>query len=101
MQFFTGHGDFQFYLHRFTLRPTSVCRYCSADDTSGPADDIPHRLFICPRYVNLRADFCRQIGVVPTTTNELTGVLHTRVGFDAFETFATQIVRLNAPPPDQ
>lgn len=50
-QVITGHGNFQTYLHRFKIAPSSTCMHC----TAGEEDDVEHTLFKCQAYENIRS----------------------------------------------
>jgi hypothetical protein len=63
-QYLSGHGDFRAYLHRFALRPDSLCGVCSSPDT------VHHRLISCPLFADHRSSFQELVGQSPTTLED-------------------------------
>lgn len=51
-QFFTGHGDFEQYLHKFKIKTSPLCTICNEDIN----DTAQHTFFDCPAYAQLRFD---------------------------------------------
>ncbi|XP_050059699.1 uncharacterized protein LOC126550988 [Aphis gossypii] len=63
-QALTGHGCFQFYLHRFARAASPRCVHCQC-----PSDTAEHTLFHCDNWNGLRTDLRERLGHPPTSAD--------------------------------
>jgi len=59
-QALTGHGCFQYYLHRMGRAASACCHHCNSD-----VDTIKHTHFECQYWNDLREDLGGRLGHPP------------------------------------
>ncbi|KAI5751823.1 hypothetical protein M8J77_011204 [Diaphorina citri] len=86
-QLLSGHGNFQYYKHRFKINEDPICMYCSDEDTA------EHTLFHCVRWESEREQLEHQINSSITPEN-LTGLmLRDQYNWSRIENFMTHIMK--------
>lgn len=70
-QLLTGHGPFRAHLHRIGKLESGACPECPL-----AVDDPLHRIYLCPRYTDVRQNIMTQIPDWPLAPNELTNFIY-------------------------
>lgn len=69
-QMLTGHGCFNYYLHRFGKSPTNECSQCDISP-----DDANHAIFECDAWWRLRREACVYLDIDDLTPDNIVGVM--------------------------
>ncbi|KAI5720547.1 hypothetical protein M8J77_008420 [Diaphorina citri] len=85
-QVLSGHGCFNFYLHRFKLRSSPICRYCDQSDTA------EHSLFVCARWTRNREEASNQVGETLTADNLIKNMLKSQEDWTTISRLITEIM---------
>lgn len=89
-QFLTGHGNFEAYLQRMSIKPSDSCRYCLERDTP------EHTIFHCVRWMTRRTECWNKLGESLTPNTIIEEMLKNKTSWDTIKDFIGDILRQKA-----
>ena len=87
-QFFTGHGNFNAYLHRMTRKSSPLCEYCPFQE-----DTAEHTFFKCERWMAQRCTLEADLEELITPDNVVKIMMRSQTNWEAVVTYVEGVLR--------